>query len=494
VEGTPSEPIATASGEAHVRGVGLALPQLPAQLVDQADARFRFAGGVLKVEEAQGRGPFGTLTANGEWSPTTSLLGLTASGNDFRTLGLTLPIGIDVHGFRVHADFSGTPQRPFASGSGELSLSDASFRFGPADPHRLARIGAAFRVVPEGLALTGVTAEGSAGSYSGEGEIGRAGYHFTLTSPSADPTLLRWMAPGTSTGGHLSGWLDIAGDPHAPVRKAKGHLLLDGFRYSAPAQLGLLGGPISVSRLETDYRWEQGRTDLQGLHVSSELGTAQGHLTAADGSGHLQAELHTSDGGRAADRWPVLWGKLHGGDVTGALDTGFGPNGVRGTLGLKARGGTVLLPMLPEAYASHPIDSASVHLSLEPGKLTFHHAQLRGPKGNLDADGVWTMDGPVYGSGKAWFSKEYTRTLIKPSGWGWLARLAGVRQIRSDFALSGTSDRVNLDAAITRTMLWKFAKGRVPKEFQEIAKGKAPLWVKPIEVASQSSLPESDPR
>jgi hypothetical protein len=203
----------------------------------------------------------------------------------------------------------------------------------------------------------------------------------------------------------------------------------------------------------------------------------------------VRAELVTADLGRVADFWPILTGKLRGGEGTGTLDARFDATGVRGTLALDERGGLLVLPSVPAEYAEHPIQTASLVLGFEPEKLTLTDVKLRGPKGNVDGEGVWSPTGPVYGSGKAWFSRSYTSRLIKPSGWGWLAKLVGVREIKSDFTLTGTADEVTLKADITRGMLWKFAKGAVPKEFQAIAAGKTPLWVRPEEVAAAPPAP-----
>jgi hypothetical protein len=154
--------------------------------------------------------------------------------------------------------------------------------------------------------------------------------------------------------------------------------------------------------------------------------------------------------------------------------------GLRGSLALSDTGGKLVMPGMTSEYAEHPVERAAGTLRFEPGRLAFDGVQVRGPKGNLDGSGVWTAEGPVSGSGKAWFSKSYTTKLV-PAGFGWLAGLFGLKEIRSDWSVSGTSDRVTLNTGITKSVLWKLAKGRVPKDFQTIASGKTPLWVAPAQ-------------
>jgi hypothetical protein len=182
------------------------------------------------------------------------------------------------------------------------------------------------------------------------------------------------------------------------------------------------------------------------------------------------------------DYWPALKGWLEGGTGSGRLETTFKGAAVQGTLTLNDEGGTLSLPGVTGDFATHPVESASMVLGFEPGKLTFSDVKVRGPKGNADGEGSWVPNGAVYGTGKAWFSKGYTKKLM-PKGIGWLAGLFGLKEIKSDFTIEGDAEKVHLNAGITRSFLWKFPKGKVPKEFQEIAKGKAPLWVKPLDVA-----------
>jgi hypothetical protein len=308
-------------------------------------------------------------------------------------------------------------------------------------------------------------------------------YRVSLESDSLSPTLARWLVPGKIHGGSLAGALVLEGDGKAPVRAASGRFDLRNATYTVPDHLELLGEPAAVSRFSGEYRWQSGRTELTRMVIATGLLNGSGSLTVEDGSGVIQANLATADLGRVADFWPTLAGKFEGGAGTGALNARFDDTGVRGTLALKNTGGTLVLPSAPAEYAQHPVEKASMVLGFEPEKLTFTDVKVRGPKGNLDGEGAWSATGPVYAEGKAWFSKDYTSKLIKPSGWGWLAKLVGIREIKSDFTLTGTADEVTLNADITRSLLWKFAKGRVPKEFQAIASGKSPLWVKPVEVA-----------
>jgi hypothetical protein len=291
------------------------------------------------------------------------------------------------------------------------------------------------------------------------------------------------MLPGTVIGGALSGTLVLQGNGDEPLESASGHFELVNAQYSIPADLGLVGPPVPVSRFAGDYRWADNRAVLTGLVLNSDAGSGTGTLTVAETGGEIKADFTSRDIGRIVDFWPMLAGRLRGGAGTGRLEMRFDPAAFRGTLAVENSGGTLVLPSVPAEYAEHPISKASLVLGFEPNKLSFRNVKLRGPRGNADGEGVWTAAGPVYGSGKTWFTKSYTSQLIKPSGFGWLAKLVGVRQIQSDFSLSGSADRVTLNAGITRSFLWKFAKGQVPKEFQQVARGKSPLWVAPLEVA-----------
>jgi len=481
--GTPERPLAQIQGLLDLRNVQLALNRGSALGMSSLSSAFVYDGDRLQLTNLAGNGPAGTLIGSGEWSPRGHQLTVALTGSDPSAFGIDLAAGYGVGGFAVQASVSGTPRQPLTVAEGTVRLENARFRFGAGGTQRLDRVATRFVLSDGNITLSELEATGPAGAYTGTGLVENGGYRLSLLSPVVNPDLVRWLVPGTMAGGKLSGTLVLEGKTsEALPTLATGRFEYRDGHYSAPAALGLLGQPIGITRLAADYRWKLGRTRLENIALESGLGTATGSLDASEGTGRLLSSIVASDVGLVADRWPVLNGRVRGGSGTGELELRFDPTGVRGTLNVSAKSGTLLLPGETLEYGEQPMVTGTGMLGFEPGKLTFTDVKLRGPKANLDGSGVWTDNGAVYGSGKAWFSRSYTSKLIKPSGWGWLAKLVGIREFKSDFAVSGTSDQVNLKAGITGSVLWKLAKGKVPKEFQQIAAGKSPLWVRPLTV------------
>lgn len=487
LRGSAAKPVEAATGRLLLHEVRLTGAKLPAQSLTNVSSQFRFDGERVELNSLTGSGPAGTITGHGMWSRSGHQLSLVIAGSDVSRLGVALPEGIHIGGYRLQADMSGSGKQLVTAATGNLRLTDTRFNFGPVAPHHLDRIETALRLDGKRVLLSDFTAEGATGAFTGSGEIADHGFRLALTSPRTNPDLVRWLMPGELEGGSLAGTLVLAGNSSGQLQTAAGHFEFKDGAYSAPETMGLLGGSFPVARLGADYRWERhgekGRTSLTGIAIDTALGTGTGSLAAADGVGTLTADLISGDTGRVADRWPVLYAHLRGGTGTGKLQVQFDGTGTRGTLAVNARGGTLLLPGEVPEYAQQPVTTMSGILDFAPGKLTFKDVRVRGPKANLDGSGVWIDGGEVSGAGKAWFSKSYTSKLIKPSGFGWLAKLFGLKEIKSDFTLSGTSEQVKLNASITRGLLWKIAKNQVPKEFQKIATGKSPLWVKPLVVA-----------
>lgn len=492
LRGSRAKPFETASGRLELQDVRLAATGMPAQSLEKVTSQFRFDGERLQLEGLTGSGTVGTLTGAGWWSPSAYRVTAEVAGTEFARLGYSLPEGVHLGGYGLRLELSGAGKERVAA-TGRLHLNDARFHFGPGAPHHLERIETALRLDGKRVILSDLSAEGETGVFTGSGEVAGGRFRLTLHSPRTNPDLVRWLVPGSLQGGTLAGTLVLEGAASGQLQTAGGHLEFRDGAYAAPDTMGLLGGSFPVARIGADYHWERhgekGRTSLTDLQVETALGNGTGTLTAADGSGTLVADLVSGDTGRVADRWPMLNAHLRGGTGTGQLQMRFDATGSRGTLAVKAQGGTLLLPgELPE-YAQQPVTTMSGVLGFEPGKLTFNDVKVRGPKANVDGSGAWVDGGEVTGSGKAWFSKSYTAKLLKPTGFGWLAKLFGLKEIKSDFTLSGTSDQVKLNAGITRGLLWKVAKSRVPKEFQKIATGKSPLWVKPLVVAEAQPIP-----
>jgi hypothetical protein len=487
LQGASDQGLVSAEGRLDLTGLRFPLGKV-SQTLAAAGTDFRFDGTTLHFSDLKAHGPAGNLSASGSWSKERRVLTLNASGEDPSRLGLALPEGITVGGYEIEATFSGTGSLPVSAGTGTLRVTGLTLAAGPEPKARFESASGRFAIAGNAMKLEDLRAQGPAGDLTGSGGYTAEGYRFALVGIRVDPALVRWMVPGTVEGGALSGAAVVSGRFGAdPLPTARGKFELAGARYTLPDELQLLGGPIAVARLAGDYTWHAGRTTLSRLSLDSDVVDGSGELTIEEGAGRVTADLQAADAGRVAGFWPVLVGRLRGGAVSGKLDAHFDAGGTRGTLKLAGAGGTLVLPEVAAEYGQHPVDTLTLTLGFSPEKLTFDDVRLRGPRGNLDGSGVWTGSGPVYGEGKAWFTKEYTSKLVRPTGWGWLAKLVGIRQVKSDFKLGGTADRVTLNAGITRSMLWRFAKGQVPKEFREIAAGKTPLWVAPVEVAGAAA-------
>jgi hypothetical protein len=116
-------------------------------------------------------------------------------------------------------------------------------------------------------------------------------------------------------------------------------------------------------------------------------------------------------------------------------------------------------------------------VGFEPGRTTFTGLSLRGPRGNLDADGAVTFAGDLTARGRAWLTDAATHALLKPTGFAWLVSLIGVRHLASDFTLRGDIHGARLQAAIVHTPLWHLAGPFIPRDLNNLAHGRTPLWV-----------------
>ena len=493
VTGTPAQPLARAQAEIATQNLTVKMAQLGEQRLASLTGRLDWDGAKLRLEGLRGAGPAVTFAGTGEWTKSGHRLALTATGAELNRLGLELPETMNAGSYTLTAELTGTAKQPVADAIGSVRLEDARFQFGRSGPQQFARLESRFRLAGGRITLSDLTATGAAGDFAGSGLVEADRYQIHLASVRVNPDLVRWTVPGRMSGGALAGTLLLEGHG-AAVDSASGRFEFTHGEYTAPKTLELVDRSLRIDRLAADYRWqrggEAGKTTLTDIRLATNLGEGTGTLTTENGAGRVTAELTSGDAGRIADRWPALNGRLLGGRGTGALDLAFDPAGVRGTLQFAGQGGTVHLPGEVAEYADHPVERLSGTLGFEPGKLTFTDMKLRGPKGNLDGTGTWQDGGAVAGTGKAWFAKDYTSKLIKPSGFGWLAKLFGLREVKSDFTLSGTSSAVSLNASITRSLVWKLAKGKVPAEFQKIATGKSPLCVKP-EVVAEAPVVEA---
>ncbi len=476
LEGTAEVPVRSAQGTLQVNGAQLALAGAAPLDVRNLLAAFHYSGNGFTVDRLEGQGAGGTLTARGTWGTAGQDFQVTADGKDLGRLGIRLPEGIVVGGYHLAARLSGTSEHPLSTRSGVAELRDARFSFGPGGAHRLDLASVHFSSDANQVRITDLSARGPEGALTGTGDVSGGRFHLALQSAALSPSFAAWLLPGTVRGGQLSGTLTLSGTAGTGLESAAGHFDLANAEYLAPRETGFTGGALQVARFAGDYRWAGADATIQKLLLRSDRLNGDGTLTLSASGGKLSAALASEDLGRAADLVPEVRGMVRGGHGTAGVNLAWGPDGARGAVRLTGGGGVLTLPNIPAEFAQQPVDSARLDLRVEPGKLAVSQARIRGPKGNLDGSGEWTAGNGVSGSGKAWFSKGYTSHLLPKGVGGMMARLMGVRQLTSDWTLTGTPDRLTLNAGITRNWIWKYARNRVPKEFQAVAAGKSPLW------------------
>lgn len=457
-----------------------------APLITTASARIEWKDEHLAVERLAAQARDLAAEGKGAWSRAGASFEGSLSGVNVSALGLKLPAGLKGGAWRLAGKFDSRGKK--LAGSGDLILASLDLPF-RGDTHRLTDLASRFVVDGRDLSMLDIRAAGPLGVLTGVGSLKGSVYRLALTAERIDESFIAAKIPGKLSGAAYGATLALTGLTGRPGIEMIGALTVTGGTYQVPRELGLNPVVLTLKSATADYRVVGEELRLAGVKLDSDLLQARGEVNVAGESGAIEAHLTTPDLGAVSGIWPQLKGRFTGGVAEGDLAGKFRDGGFTGELKLTSRDGKVIVPDAPEEYSVHPIRTASARLQFEPGRLVVSDARMRGPKGNLDGDLVWVEGGAVTGGGKAWFDRSYSSKLIKPSGWGWLAKLVGIREIKSDFKLSGTSQEVRLNAAITRSLMWKLAKGRVPKEFQQIAAGKTPLWVAPTEVTVVKNAP-----
>ena len=489
IEGNAETVVRSAEGTVQAQNGRILLAGTSPQDLTSLLGAFHYTPEGLRIDRLEGQGPAGAFTASGNWSASGQGLQLTAEGTDFSRLGMALPEGFHVGPYQLTASLTGTAEHPLSTGSGTLELRDARYPFGPGAAHRLDRVTSRFALDRSGTTLQDLVAIGPEGRFTGSGSVRGEQFELALASAKLDPQFAAWLLPGTVKNGQLSGTLNLNGSVKAGLQNVGGHFNLADAKYTLPAGSGAEQRPVQVAQLAADYRWNGGRTTLQNLALRSDLMNGSGSLNLGVEGTHLAANLTAASLGEVANLWPTLRGMLKGGSGEVKVDSTWTADGARGSLQLAQNGGTLVLPNMPAEFAEQPVDHATVALLFQPGQLSVKDVQVRGPKGNLDGSGVLSADGTLSGTGTAWFTKKYTSGLLPKGFAGFMARLMGVKELKSDFTLTGNTDKVTLNAGITKSWLWKYAKARVPKEFQPVAAGKSPLWEKSAAVAENAPAP-----
>lgn len=289
--------------------------------------------------------------------------------------------------------------------------------------------------------------------------------------------------PGWFTGGVFTGNATVAGTASAPAQTASGDFKVVDAGFSPPAKV--LRGPIrpiSVNVAQGRFHRTGKRTVLDQLNLNTSIGTASGQVVAADGgSADVQARVNITRFEPLIDLWPGFKDRVVGGSgemvvaLRGPLRQ---PRRLAGTVDVRVTGGALTLEDLDPLYAHQPFDELSTRMVLSSnGAVQLQKVRLRGPKANLDGEAKIAPDGVLYGDGKAWFSKQYTKQLVKPKFLYPIAKLIGHGKLHSRFEVHGTLRRAMLDMGIKDSLLWKAGlKKKVPEPLRAIATGKAPIW------------------
>ncbi|HTE17763.1 MAG TPA: hypothetical protein VK689_05200, partial [Armatimonadota bacterium] len=253
--------------------------------------------------------------------------------------------------------------------------------------------------------------------------------------------------------------------------------------FMPPQQI--LGGPvrpISVHWARGTFTRAGGKTALNDLNLNTSVGTATGRVVSDDrGIADMSARVDIAKLEAIVDLWPGFKDRLRGGsgEMTVALHGPLRqPRKLAGTVNIIGRNGVLTVEDVDELYAVQPFDEMSARMKLASnGQVVMEEVKMRGPKANVDGRAVVTADGRVQGKGKAWFTRDYTKKLVKPRFLYPLVKLIGYGQLKSDYKLMGTLREARLTMAITRSLIWKVGmKKKVPEHLRKIAKGETPLW------------------
>jgi hypothetical protein len=289
--------------------------------------------------------------------------------------------------------------------------------------------------------------------------------------------------PGWFSGGLFTGEARLEGSGTDPAQTASGKFELKDTGFMPPQQF--LGGPARPVQV----RWAKGifsraarKTTLSDLDLNTSVGTATGRVVSDDrGLADVTARAEITKLDDLIDLWPGFKNRVRGGrgELTVALQGPLRrPREFAGTVNITGKGGVLKVENVDEIYATQPFDVMNTRMKLgSGGRVTLEQVTMHGPKANMEGRGVITAAGQVQGDGKAWFTEQFTRKLVKPRFLWPVAKLVGLRRLKSDFTVRGSLREARLDMSITRTALWRVAiKRKVPEPLRRIATGDVPLW------------------
>jgi hypothetical protein len=119
------------------------------------------------------------------------------------------------------------------------------------------------------------------------------------------------------------------------------------------------------------------------------------------------------------------------------------------------------------------MESGAGRIEFGPDRVLIRGLSLRGPNVNADISGAWPDGKTVHLAGRIWLTPRYVSQLL--GGWRFLARVAGLRSIDTQFRLFGTLDRVMLSTDFTRSMFWRLGHGRIPRDVQDVLTTRRPV-------------------
>ena len=298
-------------------------------------------------------------------------------------------------------------------------------------------------------------------------------HHLEASARDVDARVARWILPGTVLNGVASGTVRLDGDASMPVRTADGRFAVRDARYVLPPEVHLSTRPLRVSESHGAFRFDRGRVAVTGLELHSELGDADGTVTVVDTVPTIRANITTRNVPGVLDLFPPLVHLAERGAARGMLELRVDRRGVYGSVVARVSDATIRIPGAPNDIALQPVASGDLRMQFDPASFTIQSLTVRGPKVNMDFHTAWAFEGAVRGGGRVWLTQAYSQSMMR--GFNWLATILGQHTLHSDFTLSGTSDRVRLQAGIARTLLWRLGSGRIPRAVRDVVAGRAPI-------------------
>jgi len=289
--------------------------------------------------------------------------------------------------------------------------------------------------------------------------------------------------PGWFTGGVFTGKATVTGTAANVAQSAQGSFDIRDAGFLPPQRF--LGGPsrpVGVRWARGLFDRTNGKLELSKLDLNTTVGTATGRVVADDRwIATIRAKGVIDHLEPLVDLWPSLADKVQGGhgDLTVALHGPLRqPTALAGTVDLHGKDTTLNIAGVDPKFGTQPFEELGIHMVLPGnGAVRLATVRVRGPKVNMDGDGIVTASGKLSAKGKAWLTSRYTKQLFKPKFLYPVASAVGLGRIKTDFEIHGTAQEARLDLGITDSLLWKLGiKSKVPEDLRKLATGQVPLW------------------